>query len=134
MPIGCVYPKEEESTMEIKGRCLLTGLPKTITVTSSEMLEAFEEPVERILEAIHSVLERTPPELVADISTNGIVMTGGGSLVDGFDRLIESRTGIATRVADDAIQCVALGTGKSLDWVSSMQDGTMNLSRTKQMN
>ena len=134
MTIGCVYPKEEESTMEIKGRCLLTGLPKTITVTSSEMLEAFEEPVERILEAIHSVLERTPPELVADISTNGIVMTGGGSLVDGFDRLIESRTGIATRVADDAIQCVALGTGKSLDWVSSMQDGTMNLSRTKQMN
>ena len=133
MTIGCVYPKEE-STMEIKGRCLLTGLPKTITVTSSEMLEAFEEPVERILEAIHSVLERTPPELVADISTNGIVMTGGGSLVDGFDRLIESRTGIATRVADGAIQCVALGTGKSLDWVSSMQDGTMNLSRTKQMN
>ena len=134
MTIGCVYPKEEESTMEIKGRCLLTGLPKTITVTSAEMLEAFEEPTERILEAIHSVLERTPPELVADISTNGIVMTGGGSLVDGFDRLIESRTGIATRVADGAIQCVALGTGKSLDWVSSMQDGTMNLSRTKQMN
>ena len=132
--IGCVYPMEEEITMDVKGRCLLTGLPKTITVTSAEMLEAFEEPVERILEAIHSVLERTPPELVADISTNGIVMTGGGSLVDGFDRLIESRTGIATRVADDAIQCVALGTGKSLDWVSSMQDGTMNLSRTKQMN
>ena len=131
MTIGCVYPKEEESTMEIKGRCLLTGLPKTITVTSSEMLEAFEEPTERILEAIHSVLERTPPELVADISTNGIVMTGGGSLVD---RLIESRTGITTRVADDAIKCVAEGTGKSLDWVSSMQDGTMNLSRTKQMN
>ena len=116
--------------------CGLTAVvvPKTITVTSAEMLEAFEEPVERILEAIHSVLERTPPELVADISTNGIVMTGGGSLVDGFDRLIESRTGIATRVADGAIQCVALGTGKSLDWVSSMQDGTMNLSRTKQMN
>ena len=87
-----------------------------------------------IRDSIHSVLERTPPELVADTSTNGIVMTGGGSLVDGFDRLIESRTGIATRVADDAIQCVALGTGKSLDWVSSMQDGTMNLSRTKQMN
>ena len=134
MTIGCVYPKEEENSMEIKGRCLLTGLPKTITVTSSEMLEAFEEPTERILEAIHSVLERTPPELVADISTNGIVMTGGGSLVDGFDRLVESRTGIHTQVAENAIQCVAIGTGKSLDSVSSMQDGTMNLSRRKQMN
>ena len=74
----------------------MTGLPKVITVTSTEMLEAFEEPVERILEAVHGVLERTPPELVADISNNGIVMTGGGSLVDGFDRLIEARTGIAT--------------------------------------
>ena len=131
--IGCVFPKDEEETMDVKGRCLLTGLPKVVTVSSTEMMDAFEEPVERIMEAIHSVLERTPPELVADISTNGIVMTGGGSLVDGFDRLIESRTGIATRVADGAIQCVALGTGKSLDWVSSMQDGTMNLSRTKQM-
>ena len=75
--------------MQIKGRCLMTGLPRTISVTSTEMMEAFEEPVERILEAIHGVLERTPPELVADISNNGIVMTGGGSLVDGFDKLID---------------------------------------------
>ena len=112
MQIGCVFPKEEETTMDVKGRCLLTGLPKTITVTSSEMLEAFEEPTERILEVVHSVLERTPPELVADISTNGIVMTGGGSLVDGFDRLIESRTGISTRVAEDAIKCVAQVRGR----------------------
>ena len=94
MEIGCVYPKEEEATIEIKGRCLMTGLPKTITVNSTEMMEAFEEPVERILEAVHNVLERTPPELVADISNNGIVMTGGGSLVDGFDKLITARTGI----------------------------------------
>ena len=70
-------------------------------------MEAFEEPVERILEAVHGVLERTPPELVADISNNGIVMTGGGSLVDGFDKLIEARTGIHTMVAEDAISCVA---------------------------
>ena len=88
----------------------------------------------RILEAIHGVLERTPPELVADISTNGIVMTGGGSLVWGFDKLIESHTGIETHVADDAISCVAYGTGKSLENVSDMQDGTINLSRRKQMN
>ena len=134
MQIGCVFPKEQETSIEIKGRCLVTGLPKVINVSSTEMLEAFEEPVERIMEAIHSVLERTPPELVADISTNGIVMTGGGSLVWGFDKLIESHTGIETHVADDAISCVAYGTGKSLEWVSDMQDGTMNLSRRKQMN
>ena len=134
MEIGCVYPKEEEATIEIKGRCLMTGLPKTITVNSTEMMEAFEEPVERILEAVHNVLERTPPELVADISNNGIVMTGGGSLVDGFDKLITVRTGIHTVVAEDAISCVAEGTGKSLDSLGDMQDGTVNLSRRRQMN
>ena len=132
--IGCVFPKEQETCIDVKGRCLLTGLPKTLSVTSTEMLEAFEEPVERILEAIHGVLERTPPELVADISNNGIVMTGGGSLVDGFDKLITARTGIHTIVAEDAVSCVAEGTGKSLDSVGSMTDGTVNLSRRKQMN
>ena len=134
MQIGCVFPKEQEATIEIKGRCLVTGLPKVINVSSPEMLEAFEEPVERILEAVHGVLERTPPELVADISNNGIVMTGGGSLVDGFDKLIEARTGIHTVVAEGAISCVAEGTGKSLDSLNSMTDGTVNLSRRKQMN
>ena len=128
MQIGCVFPKEEEASIEIKGRCLMTGLPRTISVTSTEMMEAFEEPVERILEAIHGVLERTPPELVADISNNGIVMTGGGSLVDA------ARTGIHTMVAENAISCVAEGTGKSLDSLNAMQDGTVNLSRRRQMN
>ena len=132
--IGCVYPKEEETFMDVKGRCLLTGLPKTITVSSAEMLEAFEEPTESILESIHAVLERTPPELVADVSTNGIMMTGGGSLVYGFDKLITSRTGIATAVAENAIACVAEGTGKSLDMITDMQDGTINLSRRRQIN
>ena len=131
--IGCVFPRPEEVSMEVKGRCLLTGLPRVFTVTSNEMIEAFEEVSGRILEAIHSVLERTPPELVADISTNGIVMTGGGSLVWGFDKLVESNTGIETHIADDAISCVAYGTGKSLDSLDQMQDGTMNLSRRKQM-
>ena len=133
MQIGCVFPRPEEQSIEIKGRCLMTGLPRVFTVTSSEMIEAFEEPAARILEAIHSVLERTPPELVADIATNGIVMTGGGSLVWGFDKLVESHTGIETYVADDAISCVAHGTGKSLEWVGDMQDGTLNISRSKQM-
>ena len=123
--IGCVFPKDEEETMDVKGRCLLTGLPKVVTVSSTEMMDAFEEPVERIMEAIHSVLERTPPELVADVSTNGIIMTGGGSLVYGFDKLVTARTGIHTTVADDAISCVVLGTGKSLDSLNAMQDGTM---------
>ena len=132
--IGCVFPRPEEVSLEVKGRCLLTGLPRVFTVTSNEMIEAFEEVSGRILEAIHAVLERTPPELVADISTNGIVMTGGGSLVWGFDKLVESNTGIETHIADDAISCVAYGTGKSLDSLDQMQDGTMNLSRRKQMN
>lgn len=132
--IGCVFPLEEEEHIEVKGRSLLTGLPQEVVVTSTEMMSAFEEPVERIMEAVHQVLERTPPELVADISTNGIMMTGGGSLVRGFDKLVEARTGIPTAVADEAILCVARGTGKSLESVADMQDGTMNLSRRKQIN
>lgn len=131
--IGCVYPREEEVFAEVKGRDLMTGLPRVFTVSSSEMLEAFEEATTRIVEAVHSVLERTPPELVADISTNGIVMTGGGSLVWGFDKLLEEKTGIETRIADEAVSCVAYGTGKSLEWINEMQDGTINLSRRKQM-
>ena len=131
--IGCVYPRPEELSMEIKGRCLMTGLPRTFTVTSTEVMEAFEEVVSSIVEAVHSVLERTPPELTGDISNNGIVMTGGGSMIWGFDKLIAAKTGIPTRVADDAISCVAYGTGKSLDHLGAMQDGTMNLSRRRQM-
>ena len=131
--VGCVFPRPEEAAMEIKGRCLMTGLPRVFTVTSSEVLEAFEEVTARIVEAIHAVLERTPPELVGDISTNGIVMTGGGSLVWGFDKLVASKTGIPTRVADDAVSCVAYGTGNCLDNLTAMQDGTMNLSRRRQM-
>ena len=132
--IGSAYALDPELTMEIKGRCLMTGLPRVFSVSSSEMIEAFEEVSSRILEAVHAVLERTPPELVADISNNGIVMTGGGSLVDGFDKLIEARTGIHTVVAEGAISCVAEGTGKSLESIQDMQDGTMNLSRRKQIN
>ena len=131
--IGCAYPRDEEVSVEIKGRYLMTGLPRVFTVTSTEMLEAFEEATTSIVEAVHSVLEKTPPELIGDISNNGIVMTGGGSLVWGFDKLIASKTGIPTRVADDAISCVAYGTGKCLDQLDTMQDGTMNLSRRKQM-
>ena len=116
MTIGCVFPRPEEVNMEVKGRCLMTGLPRVFSVSSSEMIEAFEEPSTRILEAIHSVL-----------------MTGGGSLLWGFDKLVESHTGIETHVADDAVSCVVYGTGKSLEDLDHMQDGTMNLSRRRQM-
>ena len=129
--IGCVYPRPEDISTTVKGRCLLTGLPKTFEVSSEEIREAFEDVAAKILEATHSVLERTAPELVGDISTNGIVMTGGGSLVYGFDKLIEEKTGIPTRVADDAISCVAYGTGKSLDNIQMMSDGALVSNRRR---
>lgn len=132
--IGCVTPRPEELFCEVKGRCLVTGLPRVFRVSASEMVEAFEEVTGRILETIHSVLERTPPELVADISNNGIIMTGGGSLIWGFDQVIAAHTGIETRIAEDAISSVAVGTGKTLDNLADMQDGTMNISRGRQMN
>lgn len=113
--IGCVFPKVQDNTMDVRGRNLLSGLPVTVEVNSSEMLEALEEPAGMILDAIHAVLENTPPELSADISDKGILMTGGGCLVDGLDKLIASKTGINVRVAEDAVSCVALGCGNVLD-------------------
>jgi len=133
LSIGAVFPRAEPLSMEVKGRNLLTSLPEMISVNSNELVEAFEEVCERILEAIYHVIENTPPELVADISANGITLTGGGSLIWGFDKLIESRTNIETHITDDAISCVANGLGKSLDWINEMQDGTINISRRKQM-
>ena len=113
--IGCVYPKMQDTEMDIRGRDLIDGLPKTVTVYSSEMLEALIEPALMIVDAVHSVLEKTPPELAADISDKGIYMTGGGCLVDGLDKLLQEKTGINVMIAQDAISCVALGTGKALD-------------------
>ena len=113
--IGCVYPKIQDTEMDIRGRDLVTGLPKTLTVHSSEMLEALIEPAMMIVDAVHSVLERTPPELSADISDKGIYMTGGGCLVDGLDKLLQEKTGINVMIAQDTVSCVALGTGKALD-------------------
>ena len=107
--------------MEISGRDLTTGLPKNIIVHSSEMLEALIEPAMQIVEAVHSVLEKTPPELSADISDRGIYMTGGGCLIDGLDRLLQEKTGINVMIADDAVSCVALGTGKALDNLDNLE-------------
>ena len=120
MSIGCVYPKIQDMDMDVRGRDLVTGLPKTITIYSSEMMEALEEPAMLIVDAVHSVLEKTPPELAADISDKGIYMTGGGCLLDGLDRLLQEKTGINVMIAEDAISCVAKGTGKALDNLDSM--------------
>ena len=113
--IGCVYPKIQDVEMSIRGRDIISGLPKTVTVYSSEMLEALKEPAEQIIEAVHSILEKTPPELAADIRNKGIYMTGGGSLIDGLDKLIQEKTGINVVIAGDSISCVAMGTGKALE-------------------
>lgn len=113
--IGCVYPKIQDVEMDIRGRDLTTGLPKTLTIYSSEMMEALIEPAMMIVDAVHSVLEKTPPELAADISDKGIYMTGGGALLDGLDKLLQEKTGINVMIAQDTVSCVALGTGKALD-------------------
>lgn len=124
--IGAAFPRDKEVFMEVRGRNLLTGLPKTITISSSEMLEAMEEPLYQIVETIHSVLERTPPELAADIGDKGILMSGGGALLQGMDKLITSKTGIEVNISDNPIGSVAIGTGKALDWVDLMENDLIN--------
>ncbi|MCI8342030.1 MAG: rod shape-determining protein MreB [Firmicutes bacterium] len=113
--IGTAFARTMSVSMDIRGRNLITGLPKNITVNSEEMLEALSESVMAITEAVHNVLEKTPPELAADIADRGIVMTGGGSLLYGLDKLISSKTGINAIIADDAVSCVAVGTGKYVE-------------------
>ena len=122
--IGCVYPKIQDTDMQIRGRDLTSGLPKTVTVKSSEMLEALIEPAMMIVDAVHSVLEKTPPELAADISDRGIYMTGRGCLLDGLDKLLQEKTGINVMIAQDSVSCVALGTGKALDNLDAL-DGKL---------
>lgn len=115
MQIGCVYPRKEDIVMEARGRNLNTGLPVSVKLHSSEIMDALIEPAMQIVSAVKSILEKTPPELTADISDRGIYMTGGGSLLFGFDRLMKEMTGINVMIAQDAISCVAIGTGKALD-------------------
>ena len=129
--VGAVYDTKEERTVEVKGRCIHTRMPKNVTVSSRVMLEALMEPLTAVLDAICSVIARTPPELVNDILKNGIVMTGGGSMLGGLDKLVEKATGIPTRVAKNPLCCVAEGTGLLLDHLSSMQDGALNLARER---
>lgn len=124
--IGCVYPKIQDTEMDVRGRDLITGLPTTVTIKSTEMLEALLEPAMMIVDAVHSVLEKTPPELAADISDKGIYMTGGGCLIDGLDKLLQEKTGINVMIAQDTVSCVALGTGKALDTLDVLDSKERN--------
>ncbi len=118
--IGCVYPQDELSYMNVKGRSLSSGLPVEIMVSSEEMLTAMKEPADIIVNGVKEVLERTPPELIGDISLSGAIMTGGGSLTKGLDRLIASETGLDVKIADDPVSCVVLGTGQALTEINTI--------------
>ena len=133
MSIGCLVQKPDIGLEEVKGRDLVTGLPKMVQISSAELVDVLMEPAKAILESIHLVLERTPPELVSDISQNGIIMSGGGSLLYGFDRLVEEDTGIRTLVVDDPVSCQAYGAGKMLHALNDMTDGMVNFARKRQL-
>ena len=116
--VADAFPESDEAkanSMEVRGRSLISGLPKNVTITAAQTCEAMQEPVEQIINTIYSVLEKTPPELSSDISEKGIVMTGGGSLLKGMDKLISKRTGIPVIIAEEAVSSVAIGAGKALE-------------------
>lgn len=118
--IGTAFKGERNEEMDIRGRDLVTGLPKNLTITSEEVRKAIEEPVNAIAECAHSVLENTPPELASDIADKGIIMTGGGSLLHGLDKLIEDVNKVPVKVMEDSVECVVKGTGKVLEYVDKL--------------
>ena len=118
MKIGSCFRRAESLSMDVKGRNLVTGLPKTVTITSEETEEALLEPINQIVDAVHSAFENTPPELAADIADRGIVLTGGGALLNGLEELMEEKTGIGAMIAEDARRCVAIGTGRYVEVLS----------------
>ena len=113
--IGSAYKEGEEMEMEIRGRDLITGLPKTMQISSSEVRDALRDPVNSIVDGIKSTLEKTPPELASDIMENGIMLTGGGALLKGLDKLVKEETGMPVKIAENPLDCVAIGTGKSVE-------------------
>jgi len=115
--IGSAYKLPQELSMEVRGRDLVTGLPKTVRITSEEIRNALSEPIGQIVARVKSVLEQTPPELAAEVVTRGIVLTGGGALLRGLDKLLQLETGVPVRLADDPVSAVALGTGLALDMI-----------------
>lgn len=120
--VGSCYPRSEVDSIDVRGRNLVTGLPKTVKVSSEETEEALRETTAQIVETIHSVLEKTPPELAADIADRGIVLTGGGSLLRGLEDLISAKTGINTMTAEDPMTAVAIGTGKYVEFLAGYRD------------
>jgi len=124
--IGTAFPVEEENFVEVRGRNLVTGLPKNLTISSTDMLEALEETVTTVADAVHAVLEKTPPELSADISEKGIIMTGGGCLLKGLDKLVAKRTGVPVYIAEEPISCVAEGTGKALEMLDVYESSLLS--------
>ena len=119
--IGSAFPKDKEESMDVRGRDLVTGLPKTLRITSTEILEALKEPVDNIVEAIKLTLEKTPPELAADIMDRGIMLTGGGALLSGLDKLIRSETGMPVNTSENPLDCVVLGAGKVLEELETLK-------------
>ncbi len=120
--IGSVYPREQEVEMEIRGRDLVTGLPKTVTINSMDVRKALEEPVGSIIDSIKQTLEATPPELAADIMEFGITLTGGGALLQGLDKLITAETGMPVNIANEPLNCVAIGTGLVLEHIDTLKN------------
>ena len=131
--IGQVYPRQEEMTMNVKGRDSKTGMPKTVTLTSTEIYEVLRRPARQIADEVLAVLEQTSPELVSDISETGITLTGGCSQVWCFTELLIERTGIPCILADDPDSCTAYGCGKSLAWINHMSEGPINIARKRMM-
>ena len=131
--IGCVYPRPEDSTMLVKGRDAKTGMPRQVTLLSSEILEILRRPARQIADEVMAVLDKTSPELVSDVSENGITLTGGCAQVWGMDMLLIERTGIGCILADDPESCTAYGCGKSLAWINQMQEGPINIARKRAM-
>ena len=131
--IGQVFPRDEELSMNVKGRDAKTGMPKMVTLTSTEIYEVLRRPARMIADEVLSVLEQTSPELVSDVSENGITLTGGCSQLWGFAELLIERTGIPCILADDPDSCTAYGCGKSLAWINHMQEGPINIARRRIM-
>lgn len=121
MTIGAAYPKPKNETMDIRGRDMVTGLPKTQTITSGEIIEALKEPINAIVDAIKFTLEKTPPELASDIIDRGIMLTGGGALLSGLDKLIREETGMPVSIAEKPLDCVVMGTGKVLEEIEALK-------------
>jgi len=130
--VGSAYPLDEETTLDVKGRDILAGLPKTVTITSEEIREALSEPLTSILEAVRLALERTPPELSADLIDRGLILAGGGALLRGLDKLISEETGLPVHVADDPLTAIALGTGRYLNEIHLLKRLAVNNHNSKE--